>query len=335
MKVYICHKTKDITDSFEGTRLRKTIKGACEAVDIGWVDAPQEGVEIAHFVSPSDLMVLRQQKEAGVKTVVSAFYAEDDPDACFLDPRRKNLVLRKKAQQMLQEADLVLVPNEGALELARNLGVNSHIEILEPAVRMNRFSKRSTEAKIFRRYFGIRPNVKTVVAVGSYDDRKTLSFIKTVARNCPNMEFYFFGAHPRYDFLKVAKSITRVRRSSNLHFKDAVQDDIYRSALMDSAAYISNDSLRPDPIAPLEAFAAKTQVVALSSPTANPLLVEGVSCLFFPSPEALAKYLDSLNYPEPKSTIESAYAIAKAHNLVSYGTKLKGYYEALASGEKR
>lgn len=334
MKVYINYKPKNPMDSFEGTRLRKTLKGACEIVDISWVDTPQQGVEIAHFMSPMDLPLLRQQKEAGVATVVSAFYAEDDPSASFLMPKGAER-LNKKALLMLNEADLVLVPNEAALELGRRLGVTSTIKVLEPAVRMNRFFKRSTEAKIFRRYFGVRPRVKTVVAVGSYDDIKTIAFIKKVARECPDLEFYFFGAHNRYDVLRLAKSAARIRRTRNLHFKDAVQDDVYRSALMDSVAYISNDSLRPDPVAPLEAFAAKTQVVALSSPSPNPLLVEGESCFFFPSPEAMAKYLASLNYPGAKSTIESAYAIAKAHNLVSFGTKLKGYYEALASGEKR
>ena len=334
MKVYICYKPKNATDSFEGIRLRKTLKGACELVDINWVDTPQEGVQVAHFMSPADLPLLRQQKEAGVATVVSAFYAEDDPSASFLASKQGNQ-LKKKALQMLNEADLVLVPSEVALNLARSLGVTSRIEIHEPAVRMNRFSKRSTEAKIFRRYFGIRPHTKTVVAVGSYTDRKTLSFVKKVARECPDLEFYFFGAHGKHDYLRLAKRAARLRRSRNLHLKDAVQDDVYRSALMDSVAYISNDSLRPDPIAPLEAFASRTQVVALSSPNPDPSLVEGVTCFFFPSPEALAKYLASLNYPGAKSTVESAFAVAKAHNLVSHGNKLKGYYEALASGEKR
>ena len=334
MKVYICFKPKNPVDSFEGTRLRKTLKGACEIVDVNWVDAPQTGVQIAHFMSPYDLPLLRQQKEAGVKTVVSAFYAEDDPNAGFLASKKANK-LKKKALAMLNEADLVLVPHERALELARSLGVASHIEILEPAVRMNRFSERSSEAKIFRRYFGIRPHVKTVVAVGSYRDKKTLSFIKAVARECPELEFYFFGTYAKADPLHLDKKLARRHRSRNLHLKDAVQDDVYRSALMDSVAYISNDSLRPDPVAPLEAFASRTQVVALSSPNSNPLLVDGVSCFFFPSPEAMGKYLTSLNYPDAKSTIESAHAIAKAHNLVSYGNTLKGYYEALASGEKR
>ena len=110
---------------------------------------------------------------------------------------------------------------------------------------------------------------------------------------------------------------------------DLVQDDIYRSALMNSVAYISNDSVRPDPVGPLEAFASKTQVVAFVSSHPNPLLKSGESCFFFNDAEEMGKYLVTLNSDSYKSTIEPAYAIAKAHNLVSYGQTLKGYYEAL------
>lgn len=328
MKVFIHYKPKNAADAFEGTRLRKTLKGACEVVDVSWVDTPQEEVCIAHFLSPHDLPLLRSQKEQGIPTVVSAFYAEDDPGASFL-AGNKGLNISKKGLAMMNEANLVLVPDEKLAAIAKEQGVKSRIEVLEPAVRMNRFSDTATEKKIFRRYYGIRPDVKTVVATGSYGDKTTLNLFKSVAEACPNLEFYFFGAMVDGDVLNIAKRVMRVRRSPNVHLKDIVQDDVYRSALMNSIAYISNDSIRPDPIAPIEAFAAKTQVVAFTHPNPSPILVEGKTCFFFKTPEGMARYLDSLNSDGAKSTITSAFAVAKAHNLVSYGRKLKEYYEAL------
>ena len=334
MKVFIQYKPRNPADAFEGTRLRKTIKGACELVDLSWVDAPQEGVDIAHFISPADMALLKSQKERDVKTVVSAFYAEDDPEASLLEV--KNTVrLKKAALHFLNLADLVLVPDERMEPFARHEGVTSPIRILEPAVRMNRFSKTAAESKIFRRYFGVPSDVKVVVATGSYADRNTVKLVKKVASCCPNLEFYFFGAKGRFDPFNLAKKTARLSRTANLHFKDIVQDDVYRSALMNSIAYISNDSVRPDPIAPLEAFASQTQVVAFNSARPNPILIENESCYFFSYPEEMAAYLTSLNSGTAESTIDSAYAIAKAHNLVSYGRKLKTYYEALASGELR
>lgn len=325
MKVFIHYQPRHPADSFEGTRLRKTLKGACELVDVPWVDTPQEGVKIAHFLSPADALLLKAQKELGVKTVISAFYAEDDPGASFLKGNRE-LRINDRTLEFLNEADLVLVPDERMKTFAQKRGVTTKIEILEPAVRMNRFSNQAIEKPIFLRYFGIKEETKTVVATGSYQDKKTLNLIKNVAKTCPNLQFYFFGAKSIIGALSLTNSLGRPK---NLHFMDLVQDDIYRSALMNSAAYISNDSVRPDPIGPLEAFASKTQVVAFTSSHPNPLLREGESCFFFENAETMGKYLATLNSPSFESTIEPAYAIAKAHNLVFYGRQLKGYYEAL------
>ena len=325
MKVFIHYEPRHLTDSFEGTRLRKTLKGACELVDVPWVDTPQEGVGIAHFLSPMDMLLLKAQKEAGVKTVISAFYAEDDPGASFLK-EGKELRLAPRALEFLNEADLVLVPDERMKEFALGHGVTSTLKILEPAVRMNRFSNTAIEKPIFTRYFGLKPGVKTVVATGSYSDKKTINLIKNVAKSCPNLQFYFFGAKRIVGSLFLSRMPGRPK---NLHFMDLVQDDIYRSALMNSAAYISNDSVRPDVIGALEAFASKTQVVAFNSPKPNPLLKAGESCFFFSTAEEMGRYLATLNSDSHQSTIEPAYAIAKAHNLVSYGKILKGYYEAL------
>jgi len=334
MKVFVYYKPADASDAFEGTRLRKTIKGACEAVNISWVSAPEQGLDVAHFISPSDLLLMREQKEKGVPCVVSAFYAENDPHASYLTDGEK-LVLTPRGLAMLNQADLVLVPDERMATFAKENGVTSHIEVLEPAVRMNRFSKMALESKIFRRYFGVSPSQKIVVATGSYGDKKTVNLVKKVAEACPSLEFYFFGAKRKYDPLNIAKKITRLKRTANMHFKDIVQDDVYRSALMNSLAYISNDSVRPDPITSIEAFASQTQVVAFDSARPNPLLRENETCYFFTSPEEMAKYLTSLNLGSAESTIDSAYAIAKAHNLISYGKALQKHYESLMTGEKR
>jgi len=334
MKVFIHYQPHNTADAFEGTRLRKTIKGACEAVRVFWVDSPQEDVSVAHFISPDDLPLLREQKAKGVRTVVSAFYSEDDPNASFLLPG-KNLRLRSKALAFLNEADLILVPDKRIREFAKYQGVTRPIEVMPPAVRMNRFSKSTAEARVFPRYFGIRPEVKTVVATGSYADTKSLNLLKKVAKACPSLEFYFFGARRRYDMLSLSKRVASANRSKNLHFKDIVQDDMYRSALLYSLAYISNDDVRPDPIAPIEAFASKTQVVVFNSALPNPLLVEGKTARFFDTPEEMAAYLTALNLGEAESTIDSAYAMTKEYNLMSFGRQLKRYYEALASGEYR
>ncbi len=329
MKVFIPYTHKKATDAFEGTRLRKTLKGACEVADISWVDSPREKVDVAHFLTPSYYAIFKDKKKEGVPCVVSAFYAEDDPRASFLTTRLEKLALTKRASLMLNEADLVLVPSQRMKEFAEASGIKTRIEVLEPAVRMNRFSNTAAESRIFRRYFGVRPEEKIVVATGTYYDRKAFNSIKKAVKACPNLSFYFFGATYSNDRFGFFRFIRGFGKPANLHFQNIVQDDIYRSALMNSIAYIATDSTRPNAIGPMEAFASKTQVVAFDSARANPLLVEGESCYFFKTPAEMGKYLTALNSGSAESTIISAYAIAKSHSLIHHGTKLKGFYQSL------
>ncbi len=328
MKVFIPYTTRKATDAFEGSRVRKTLKGACEVADISWVDSPREKVDVAHFLSPSDHALLKEKKKEGVPCVVSAFYAEDDPRAGFLTKREKPK-LTKRSLAMLNEADLILVPTERLKQFAKDSGVTTNIEVLEPAVRINRFSNTAAEAKIFRRYFGVRPEEKIVVATGTYYDKKAFNSIKKTVKACPNLSFYFFGATYSNDRLGLFRFIRGFGKPHNLHFQNIVQDDIYRSALMNSVAYIATDSSRPNAIGPMEAFASKTQVVAFEAARSNSLLVEGETCYFFKTPEEMGKYLSSLNSGIAESTIVSAYEIAKSRNLIHHGKKLKKFYNNL------
>ncbi len=328
MKVFIPYSSRKTSDAFEGTRLRKTLKGACEVAQITWVDSPREKVDVAHFLNPADAALLREKKKEGVPCVVSAFFAEDDPSAQFLTNETK-LRLQKRSLTMLNEADLVLVPSARMKAFAEGAGVTSRIEVLEPAVRMNRFSDSAVEKGIFLRYFGIRPGEKTVVATGSYYDRKTFKSIKNVVKACPNLSFYFFGASYGNDRFGFFRMIRGIRKPENLHLQTIVQDDIYRSALMNSMAYIITDNGKPSAIGSLEAFASKTQVVAFDSARANPFLKEGETCYFFASPEEMGKYLSALNSGAAESTINAAYAVAESHNLIHHGAKLKELYASL------
>lgn len=333
MKVFIHHRQKKETAIFEGARMRKTLKGACEAVGVEWVDSPHMDAEIAHFISPRDLHLARAEKERGSKIVVSAFYCESDPEACFFkETWTGNEKLSKKGRQMLEVADLILVPSEGLRRYLVSIGLQAKIDVLRPTVDLRRFSGPIQEAMIFPRYFTLPPNAKTVIATGSYADKKTLDFIKNVAKACPKIDFYFFGVFPKRDGFGLSRAVALVKKPKNLHLLRTVQDDIYRSGILNCLAYISNDSLRPDAIRSLEAFAAKRQVLVIGPSRKkgeNLLLEEGSTCFYFDDPEKMGKYLLTLYQGSAPSTIISAYKVAESHSLPYFGKKLKEEYESL------
>ena len=337
MKTFIHYETKNDNAVFEGARMRKTLKGACEEAGIDWVDSRQEGAEISHFISPRDYRIAASEKERGSKVVVSAFYTENDPNASFFkelwNGKEK---LSAKAKKILTIADLILVPSIAMKQFIEPMGFNGRIEVLRPTVNLARFSRTSNEANIFPRYFGLKEATPTVITSGSYADVKTLTFIKNLAKACPKIQFYFFGSLPKSDPIGVAKIAANISKPRNLTFLKAVQDDIFRSGILYSMAYIATASIRPDAIHPLEAFAAETQVVTIGTPLSdgeNRLLSEGKTCFYFDTPEKMAKYLIALQSNAATTTVVPAYSVAKSHSLPHFGKKLKEFYESIFEKE--
>lgn len=336
MRVFIHYAPKHKQDFFEGTRLRKTIKGACELVDIEWVDFPSLSADVAHFISPFDYPLLIQKKNEGTPCVVSCGYAESEPRASFFEEYIDgSLRLKFKAKKILVASDVVLVPSVATKEILKKSGINTRIEIVEPAVNLKRFALDSVDNEIFPRYFRIHDGTKTIVATGSYYDKKSVNLLKELAIMCPEIEFYFFGSSSNADPFNLIKAARAIGKSSNLHFCSLVQDDIYRSAMISSIAYIESRSSKMDSIALLEAFASRCQVVGIGPVKNNPLLIDGETCRLFKNAKELASYLASLYENKAKLTIMGAYDVAKGRSLLNLGKDLHSIYSSLINSETK
>ena len=54
MRVFIHYKTALSRETFEGSRLRKVLKGECEEAGVTWIDDIFAEPDIAHFLTPRD-----------------------------------------------------------------------------------------------------------------------------------------------------------------------------------------------------------------------------------------------------------------------------------------
>lgn len=326
MKVCIHYPNLHGVDSFEGTRLRKTLKGACESAGIAWEEEPSSSTEIAHFLSPLDERKLLRCKKKGIKTVLSCFYCENDYRACFLKEKANGKLVMENAVRMMNKADLVFVPTEGLAELARKEGVKTKIEVLDVGVNLERFSAKSIEANVFPRYFRVRPEEKFVICVGSYDDEKTLKSLKKIASLTPKMNFYFFGARRHFPFYLPSHKYKK-GSPSNLIYEPIVEDDVYRSALMHCVSYLLLDDEHPDQMALMDAFASGAEVVAIGEQKANPILENGKNCLLFKDEKEASLGLARLYLEKDKAIIMAGYAIAERCALPCFAKQLKEAYE--------
>ena len=331
MKVFIHYQPKQNRDSFEGVRLRKTLKGECELAGISWVSNAKTEPDLAHFISPHDISLLRKMKKKGVKCIVSAFYCENDPYASYLNRKNsKNPVLSEDGAALCNEADLVLVPNEFFKDFAISQGVTKPVRVMSPSVDLSRFKIYPGEERIFPHYFRVKPNQAVVVCSGSYSDKDVLARFTKISQLCPEIEFYFFGTSIKR-FAALWGKIERLNKKAtpNCHFVPASHDDIYRSALYRSIARLSLSDPARESLGVLDAFAAKLQVVALGDRPFSQWIKADVTAKVFHSEEEIASYLHDLYRGDAEVTIMAGYQIAMDRRIECGAENLKIIYESL------
>jgi len=332
MKVLVSFKPNKKFDNFEGTRMRKSIKGALELLEINHTDSGVDFYDVAHLISPDQEREINEIHNNGAPVVVSALYTEDDPCASYCEECKegsKNSVLSAKAVKFLNKADLVLVPCESAVEMLKLNGVTSDVRACEPGVNLSRFDfSKEEEKEIFYRYYREDKNKKLVIAVGEYNGRMNgiNSFINA-AKKCPNAIFYYIGKPTARS--KISLRLKRFVESApkNVRFVDVPPDDIYRSALLNATVFMVPGYKIAGVTSIIEAMAAKTQIIARKSTVFEGLLEDGVTAHLAEFSETLSSLTKEFLDGKIKPTTTQAYQTICNHPLNRFGDDLIKYYQ--------
>lgn len=327
MRVYVRYEPNRSDDLFEGARVRKNLKASLEAVSCQWVSSLLDFPDIIHLLSPLDENLLHDTKASGLKTVVSALYCENDPEASFL---LDDGSLREDSRRMLNDADLVLVPNVWAQNLLIKEGVKNRIEILPLGVSLERFKSDSLALKeAFYHYFMVDSGITYALVSGSYEDKDGLSGLESLASLNPNIEFFFFGLSSKAEkTMNIARKLNK-ESPLNVHYSDIVCDDVYRSGMMSCSFYLSLSYRHPDAIIPLEAMASGKQIFRLGpsfdgDPLSNGKLAICHEDIYLCS-EAMAKFIHSKSKP----TIIEGRKAAESCSIPTTGRHLLAFYQSL------
>ena len=324
----------------EGARMRKTIKGALELQEIKYTTTVLDTFDVAHFMSPEDVLKIHFAMEQRAPVVVSALYTEDDDEARFLDCKFKRdgtrkVFIKPKALKILNTANMVLVPTEECKNRLINYGVTSEIKTVYPGVNLARFDfSRDDEKEIFYRYFREDKSKKLVIAFGSGAPMKEGigTFIKAAKAN-PDVLFYYL-APCKESRLKHYLGKFMKQAPKNAKFKGLLLDDVRRSALL-NAELVLLPSYTPSGIISIcEAMAAKCQIIARENTAPSDLLINGKNAYLGKFSETLVSLVTDYLNKQLQPTIETAYAEISAHNLESFGTDLLSIYKQQISIKK-
>ena len=340
MKVLVYFQPSPKHDNFEGARMRKTIKGALEVINVKHTSNLYDDYDVAHFISPDDENKLNIALERKVPVVVSALFGEDDPAARFVNYKNKDgkrtRTLKAKALRMLNKANLVLVPCEAAKQFLIDSGVTKPIEIATPGVNLARFNfSREDEKELFYRYFREDENKKLVMAVGEYSNNmEGIHALINVAKKKPDVIFYYIGCESFTANYGKAKKIIK-NAPKNMHFKTIMPDDIYRSLLLNADVFMLPGYNLSGVISVEEAMAANCQLIVRKSAVFPEFLKNEETAYIAEFSETVTSIcLDYLN-DKIKPTIEGAYEKVSSYNLDNFGQQLYSYYISLVTKENK
>ena len=339
MKVLVYFQPSQKNDNYEGARMRKTIKGALEVIDIKYTSNLYDEYDVAHFLSPDDENKMNIAIERKVPVIVSALFGEDDPSTRFLVHKNKDgkrtTYLKAKALKMLNKADLVLVPCESAKDLLIANGVIKPIEIIVPGVNLARFNfSREDEKELFYRYFREDKNKKLVMAIGEYtNNMEGIHALINAAKKRDDTVFYYIGVETFTANYGKCKRIIK-NAPKNVYFKSILPDDIYRSMLLNADVFMLPGYHLSGIVSVEEAMAANCQLIVRKSAIFPEFLKNEKTAYVAEFSETLTSlcldYLDK----KIKPTTEEAYRKISLHNLENFGQQLSNIYNVLIANNK-
>ena len=331
MKVLVYFQPNPKFDNFEGTRMRKIIKGALEMVETQHTSNILDDYDVAHFMSPNDESKMNVVIERKIPVVISALFGEDDPFTRFLDYKSKDgnrtSTIKAKALKMMNKANLVLVPTESAKEFLANNGVTAPIEVAIPGVNLSRFDfSREDEKQLFYRYFVEDENKKLVLALGEYSNNMegVHAFINAAEKK-PDVNFYYVGCETFEANYGRAKKIIK-NSPKNVHFVNIVPDDIYRSMLLNADVFMLPGYHLTGVVSIEEAMASKCQLIVRKTAVFPEFLKNEKTAYIAEFSETLTSlcvdYLDG----KLKPTTDEAYQKITEHSLMNFGHQLLEIY---------
>lgn len=324
MKVAIYFEPQAKKDNFEGTRLRKNIKGALELENIPYAKNLLDSYELVHFLSVKDEFKILDHIESGVPVVFSALMCESDDNAKIMEIKNGVNTISPRAIKVLNKVNRIFVSDETSKNLLLRAGVETKISIVTPGVNTARFEfTNKSQDEIFFQYYQIEPGTKFVVSIGSYEEKETVQKFIEIAKKCPQYRFFYFGPDAsEHHLYRLSKKLP-----ANIKLSTIMNDEVYCSMMKQAGIYLSLDNTRHAPITMLDAAASKTQIIALKPLGYNEEILKEMRAYACEDADEIVKTIVGVFEGKIPSTTKEAYKIAKQSSLANLGKMLRKEYE--------
>lgn len=323
MKICVYFNQNSKSESFEGVRLVKNIKGALSLNNIAYAKHIIDSYDLIHFISLDDELKINDAKEAGIPVVFSALSCESDDQAKILTEKKDGYSLSNKALRVLNKVDVVLVSDEASKKVLIDNGVKTDIKVVSAGVNLSRFEfVGPLEDEIFYKYYRLEKDQKYIVSIGTYDDREKRKLLYEIAERCPKYKFFYFGIESLVKLTRLGHKIP-----SNLKLYPLTNSEIYCSMMKKASCYLAFDNDKHAPITLLDVAASKTPIVALSPTGLNEELLNNLHAFKGNNADEVSDIINKVLSNEIQPPIDEAYEYAKKNSLIKLGEQLIHVYE--------
>lgn len=225
-----------------------------------------------------------------------------------------------------KNGDVIITPTEYSKKILQSYGIKKPIYNLSNGVDTDFFMPSSKRRTKFRLKYGLSSNDKAVISVGHYIERKGILDFIEMARNMPQVRFFWFG----YTNLNIVpRNIRNAVKNApkNLCFAGYVEQNELRDAYCGCDLFDFMSMEETEGIVVLEALACGIPTIVRDIPVYDDWLKDGVNVY---KADNLNMFIEKtkgvLNGQLPDVTI-AGLQVAKERNITKVGNKLMQIYK--------
>lgn len=223
--------------------------------------------------------------------------------------------------------DVVITPSEYSRQLLKGYGLRRPVYTLSNGVDTDKFRPDPAMREAFRTRYGLREDEKAVISVGHTIARKGLPEFLELARQMPDVRFFWFGwTDPRLIPAAIRQAMEEA--PGNVTFPGFVEPERLREAYCgaDVFAFLSHEET--EGIVVLEALACGIPVVVRDIPVYRDWLTDGVHVRKARDTDGFRAAVEGILSGTLPDLTAAGRAVAQARSLETVGDRLREIYRA-------
>lgn len=276
-------------------------------------------------VFPDSVLLALWAKLHKVRVVYYAHSTMEDFKCSFRGSNLVAAIFKKWITFCYGLGDVILTPTEYSKKLLDSYGLRKPIYSISNGVDIGKFHPDAERRTVFRRKYHLSETEPVVISVGHMIERKGILDYIALARQLPDVRFFWFGYTNSWLLPNKVRNAVR-GAPSNLTFAGYISQEELQDAYCGADVFAFLSKEETEGIVVLEALASEIPVLLRDIPVYENWLEDGKSVYkggsqneFFQAvTEMLAKQRPSLSMAGRK--------VAENHSLNAIGNRLKEIY---------